>query len=703
MGTQMTISDLIKDIEKPGGLVLPEFQRGYVWSQTKVRLYLESLYRGYPTGSFLIWKTPNPGLVRGAPSAADGATFQLILDGQQRLTSIYALLKGEAPPFYEGEELFFNINFNVKTEEFKYYKKTEMKGKPEWVPVTPFFQYGLGEYLKNGGPLSQEDIAFLMTFFDRLVQLEKVKSYTYYLDLLGERNMDEAVRIFNLVNSQGTPLTKSDLALSHVCALWPEARQVMRAAQAQLKKDAGFEFGLEFFTRCTSSVATGSGLYEPLYKATVDEIKAAWNKARKAIDYLVNILRFEAFIDSGSSLPSHFPLVAMVVYLANGEGKFGSEREKRAFLHWFYAAEMWGRYSGSTDTKLAEDIEALKADDAPARLRSNLLAERGRIKLEGSDLQSRTSQSPFFFMSYVAARASGAVDWFNGLPLYNKLVGRANGLQNHHIFPQSILYGRGGFDGNTPRDRNVVNEMANIAFLTQEANLKISAKDPARYLSTVQESYPGALQAQVVPENAALWDLERFQDFLRERRERLAAAINRFMDTLVEERIAQTMTIEDYIKAGEGDGVEFKGSLRWDFKLSQVNKALERTAARTIAGFMNAKGGTLVIGVSDEGDILGLEHDYKTLSKSSRDGWELALRNSLNAYLAKDVAALVQVSFTDVEGRDVAVVHADRALKPVFLEEGDIANFYVRAGNTTQQLDVKQTTEYIAVHFATAA
>src|SRR3990170_2674360 len=100
MGTQLTITQLIQDIEK-NRLILPEFQRGYVWTSTQVRKYLASLYRGYPTGSFLIWKTPNPGLVRGASSDTDGGAFQLILDGQQRLTSLYTLLKGEPPPFYD--------------------------------------------------------------------------------------------------------------------------------------------------------------------------------------------------------------------------------------------------------------------------------------------------------------------------------------------------------------------------------------------------------------------------------------------------------------------------------------------------------------------------------------------------------------------------------------------------------------------------
>ncbi len=702
MGTQLTVAELIRDIEK-NELILPEFQRGYVWTRKQVREYLASLYRSYPTGSLLLWKTPNPGLIRGRPSDDGTGAFQLILDGQQRLTSVYTLVTGKPPPFYEGEKLFFDIYFNVKMEEFSYFKPIAMKGSPEWLPVTEFLKYGLGEYLKAGGPIPFERREFLMDFFERLVQLDAIKSYTYYLDLLGQRDMEEVIHIFNLVNSQGTRLSKSDLALSHICALWPEARQEMRSAREEFK-ETGFDFGLDFYVRCTSSVATSSGRYEPLYQASVQDIKSAWERAKKALEYLINILRFDAFIDSSANLATDMVLVPLVVYLANGAGKFQHHREQRSFLHWMYAALMWARYSGSTETKLQEDLEGLRANDPPARLRENLIADRGRIRVEGSDLKGRTSQSPFFTLCYVAARAAGAVDWFSGLPLYSKLVGKSNGLEYHHIFPQSLLYRKGGYDSKVRHDVNLVNEIANIAFLTKQANVRISNTLPAKYLPKVRETYPEALAQQEIPENPALWELKRYEDFLAERRQRLAAAINRFMDGLLAEEEKPQFTIADYIAAGESETVEFKGSLRWDHRQNQVNKALEKTIARTVAGFMNLKGGTLVIGVSDEGEIWGLDADISSLgSRKDKDGWEQALRNVLNTYLSKEVAALIDVTFADVDGKHVAVVRADAAVKPVYLMEGKVAEFYVRSGNTTQQLDVKQSKSYIDGRFQAVA
>jgi hypothetical protein len=214
-------------------------------------------------------------------------------------------------------------------------------------------------------------------------------------------------------------------------------------------------------------------------------------------------------------------------------------------------------------------------------------------------------------------------------------------------------------------------------------------------LSTVLDKYPEALDQHGVPINPALWKLESYEDFLGERRERLAMAINGFMDGLLAETQKAKFTIADYISAGESDTVEFNMALRWDFQQSMVNKALEKVAARTVAAFMNRNGGTLVIGVSDEGQIVGLDADYATLgTRKNSDGWEQGLRNVLNTYLSEEVAALVGCTFSQAEGKTVAVLRADPAHRPIYLFDGNAAEFYVRSGNTTQQLDVKQANGY---------
>lgn len=676
MAGETKVSDLIKEIRQ-GDLILPEFQRGYVWDRNQVRAYLNSLYRGYPTGSFLIWKTPSPPKIRGELPNEDTKSYRLILDGQQRLTSVFVLMEGEAPPFYEGEKLFFDLHFNVLKEEFAYYKKSEMHQNPQWVPVTAFFKQGLAAFITSR-PGEVRELFMEQETFDKLGRLDQIKSYLYYLKEMTELEMDRVVEVFNLVNSSGTRLSKSDLALAHICSLWPEARDQFRAAQSEQRK-LNFDFDLSFYTRCTTIVATGSALYEPLYKTPIAEVKNAWPKVTRALDYVLNVLRGDAFIDSAHTFPSTSVVIPLIAYLARtGRPHFDSDADKRSFLHWMYAAMMWGRYSGSSETKLQEDIEALKADDPPAQLRENLIRDRGRIKVEAKDLEAAGVASPFFPMTYVVARSRGAVDWFNGVALYQKAIGKSFGLEIHHIFPQGLLY-KSGFDSTNSAHKKTVNEIANLAYLTKQANLGIAMKKPEIYLPKVLAKYPDALKQQAVPQSPAMWDVKQFESFLAARRQLLADAINTYMDSLLATADQKGLTIHDFIARGEGPTLEFKTSVRWDVRLGGVNKELEKVVAKTIAGFMNRDGGTLVVGVTDDGEIVGLGPDMQTLKKPTEDGLSLHLTEIFNKYLGEVAAAAATISFAHVDGQAIAVISAEPATKPVFLEDPNGPEFYVRS------------------------
>ncbi len=705
MAGEMKIAELIADI-KQGEMILPEFQRGYVWTRDQVRSYLNSLYRGYPTGSFLIWKTPTPPRVRGGVVGEDTKSFRLILDGQQRLTTIFALMEGVPPPFYEGDKLSFPLYFNLVKEEFAYYKPSLMKGKPEWLAVTPFFQKGLAGFLTEISAMEQEgrDFYFAKDTMAKLAQLDQVRNYLYYHKDLTELGMDRVVEVFNLVNSAGTRLSKSDLALAHICSMWPEAREEFREAQARYSTK-GLWFDLSFYTRCTAVVATGSAIYDPpLYRTPIEDIKGAWPKVQKALDYVLNVLRGDAYVDSASTLPSSSVLVPLVSFLATGDkSSFDTDTQKRSFLHWMYAAMMWGRYSGSSETKLQSDIEALKSDDPLAKLRDNLILDRGRLRVEPKDLEGAGIRSPFYPMTYVVARSRGAVDWFNGVALYQKAIGQSMGLENHHIFPQSLLY-KGAYDPTDAGNKRTVNEIANIAFLTKQANLGISARDPQKYLPEVISRYPDALRQQAVPQAAGLWDLARFEEFLGERRRLLAEAINTYMDSLLSATTPKGQTINDLIARGEGPELEFKSSIRWDHVTGAVNPVLEKVIAKTVAGFMNHKGGTLVVGVTDEGSVVGVEADIMSLRKKpTRDGLSLHLTEILAKYLGAPVAALVDATFATADDKTVVVVSAEPGTQPVFVEDLQSSEFYIRSGASTRQLNVRETTDFIAGRWPRAA
>lgn len=702
-----TIAELLTQIEK-SELILPEFQRGFVWSRNKVRQYIESIYKNYPTGHFLIWKTYKPQQYRG--TASDSSVYnRLILDGQQRLTALYAIFRGVPPPFFEGTQLYFPLYFNVLTQGFEYWQPVKMRGKSEWIEVAQFLKQGVGNFFDQSG-LSEEQKAFHFKQLKYLNRLDQMRSYNYEIEIIpksGEEiETDEVVRIFNLVNSSGMTLSKADLALAHLCASWPDARQNLRSTHHKFA-DTGFNFTtlkgreLEFWVRCLASVAMDSVLLDgTFYKTNIDTVKDAWPKVVKSAEYLVNLIRTDAYIYSSSQLTTPYVLLPLIKYLSTCGHSFSSESEKTGFLYWFYAAQMWARYSGGLDTELQRDIKALSTERPANELISNIMAKVGRIKVEPKDLKGKGRASPFFNVVYAASCRLGAMDWFNGMKLYQGHIGSKYAIEVHHIFPTSRLYREGGLDSNNRADIARANEIANLAFLTKEANLKSSDNLPSVYLPRVLEKYPSALRFQFVPEDTRLWQIDNYDAFLDERRRLIAHAINEFMEDLLKEdtRIGAE-SIADIMAEGEGNRMEFKSSLRWDYRLSQVNKALEVVAMKTIVGFLNTEGGTLLIGIEDSKQILGIENDYKTLQRADRDGYDLHLNHLISGHIGKERCLNLNISFHEVDGKDVCMIQVEPSPKPTYLQEGQESRFYIRTGNQTQPLDTKETHDYILEHW----
>lgn len=303
-------------------------------------------------------------------------------------------------------------------------------------------------------------------------------------------------------------------------------------------------------------------------------------------------------------------------------------------------------------------------------------------------------------MNYILCKAKGAIDWFNGCKLATPF-GQAYQIHSHHIFPVSLLYSeRGGYSSENHIHKKIVNEIANRAFLTSESNLHISNKEPKIYLKEIEDKYPGALEKQFIPSDPALWEMDRYEEFLAKRRELIANAINEFMSSLLREMPPKKgETLEDYLMHGEDATVEFKSTFRWDLNTEQANPALQKAVAKSIAGFLNTQGGVLLIGVSDDGSILGIENDINCLKRRDRDGFQQAFTQSIINYLGVEFGGYIQISFTERDKKTVCVVKVESSPKPVFLEDKGEKEFYIRLGNTTRSLDIEKAYEYIGMNW----
>jgi predicted HTH transcriptional regulator len=154
--------------------------------------------------------------------------------------------------------------------------------------------------------------------------------------------------------------------------------------------------------------------------------------------------------------------------------------------------------------------------------------------------------------------------------------------------------------------------------------------------------------------------------------------------------------VRSLIAKGEGAGLEFKSSARWDVKENKASKVIEQIVVKTVAGFLNVEsGGTLLLGVDDDGNILGLENDYKTMGKKpNRDGYENWLTTMLLGEFGKDASPLVRITFHEIDGKDVCQLALKSSPKPIFVKDGNSEHLYIRAGNSTRLLTSREAVEY---------
>lgn len=700
----MKISELIDGIRKRD-LVLPEFQREFVWRKEQVKQLIVSLFKGYPVGSLLFWKTDNPPELKNLPEIPEKlGTIDVILDGQQRLTTLFLLADGNVPPYYTDRDIERDprdLYFNLDTGDFQYYQLSKMKADPLWRRVRDCFGEPLNvfEIARQQAADDEEAFQLAQRYNDNLNQLRNIKEMDLpVLTVPPDATIGEAIDIFDRVNSLGTKLTDAELALTHVTGTWSHARREMKDKIDELS-ERHFYFDLTFTTRALTGVVTKRALFPSIHERRREELESGWQQLESILDYVVTVLPQRMFLHSTEDLNTTNVLVPLVVYLSLHDAKFPSGASIKHASHWLYAAHTWSRYTAQTDQRLEHDVSIVVREPTPwSHLCDQIIDQRGRIEVKDSDLEGRWIQHPLCRMTHILAKAHGAVDWFNGAPLGSP-HGQKYRIHYHHIFPQSLLYEH-GYDPDNHLHRTIVNQIANRAFLTAASNLKLSNTPPEEYLPQVEEHYPGALVKQFVPMDPDLWRLERYSDFLQARRGLIARKLNEYMDALIAEpEILHERKVEELITLGESATLELKATLRWDLIQNRINRNLLFSVVKTIIAFLNTDGGTLIIGVEDDGTVHGLEDDLKTFSDRSLDAFGRTMANVVNDYIGAQFSRFIKVRFETVDGRALCVVDVDRAPEPAFMDGPRGIEFFVRVGNTSRSLNPEESVRFIQMNW----
>jgi hypothetical protein len=526
----MKVSTILDHIDS-GHMALPEFQRGYVWNRDQVRSLFDSLYRRHPVGGLLVWATESTAAAHRGDGPLASGLVKLLLDGQQRMTTIYGVVRGKPPKFFDGNaNAFSGLQFHLEEQTFAFYQPLKMQADPLWIDVTSLMKKGtagLGQFVaqlntkpdlapKVGDYVAR--LALLLSVTDIELHVEEVTGV--------DKTLDVVVDIFNRVNSGGTKLSKGDLALAKICADWPEARVTM---QTTLKKwqQADYYFNLDWLLRSLNTVLTGEAKFQFLHDKSAEDVQDGLKRATKHIDTSLNMIGGRLGLDHDQVFFGRFGVPVMVRFLDKHQGAI-NEKERDKLLFWFVQAGMWGRFSGSTESFIDQDLAALEgADGGLDRLLEQLRLWHGGLQVEPGHFTGWSLGARFYPVLYLLTRMGQARDWgTGGLPLKANLLGKMNRLEVHHIFPKAQLY-------KEKYRRPEVNALANFCFLTKETNLHISDRLPEEYFEEVENDYPGALASQWIPMDKTLWKIEQFRDFLEERKKLLAKELTHRMEELL--------------------------------------------------------------------------------------------------------------------------------------------------------------------------
>jgi hypothetical protein len=464
---------------------------------------------------------------RGDGPIATG-TVKLLLDGQQRITSLYGIIRGNPPPFFDGDvNRFTGLFFNLETEEFEFYGPVKMRDDPLWIDITELMQVGVGKFAARfyKSPMLEPKAD---VYLSRVTAIDAAKERDFHVDTITGENktVDTVVEIFNAVNSSGTTLSKGDLALAKICASWPEARDEMKQCLAKWER-AGFNFKLDWFMRCINSITTGEALFTALKDISISDFAQGLDIAEHHIDYFLNLISSRLGLDHDRVLGSRYSFPLLVRYLHQRRGHLTNHRERDQLLYWYIHTFLWGRYSGSTESVLQQDLNAIQDNHgALERLISQLHQNRGDLRLYTRDFEGATKSNRFYPLLYMLTRVWHARDWETGIELTGHLLGKLSSLQVHHIFPKALLY-------DNHYSQHDVNAIANFTFLTQETNLIVSNRNPADYLEEFEARNPGVIQSHWIPIDRKLWRVENYMEFLETRRELLAQAANNFLESLI--------------------------------------------------------------------------------------------------------------------------------------------------------------------------
>jgi hypothetical protein len=740
--TNYPLNALIEDIDL-GKIGLPELQRPFVWPNRNVRDLLDSLYRGYPAGFLLFWETGADAGLKGIGSKNEKSVPSLaIVDGHQRLTSLYAVVKGAEVLRANFKKESIRIAFNPLSEKFEVADAAIVKDKSFIPNISVLWQVDFRpsvfrrEFigaLRAVRELTEDEAEKIERAIDDLRNL--IQYQFVALTLASSVDPATIAEVFVRINGQGKQLNQSDFILTLMSVFWDEGRADLEAFALQATKPSdGQASAFNHFIkpapdqmlRATVGLALKRARLANVYSVLRgrDAQTGLDNPERRVEQFALmqvaqksslNLTNWHHFLGaltlagyrSEKMISSQTAIIYSYVLYLLGIVDYGIDKAtmRQAIAEYFFMASLTGRYTSSPETRFESDLGMVRdlIDGAAflARLReissTTLTNDYWTITLP-SQLATSASRSPSLFAYQAALITLDANALYSPIKIASMVDPAVNGtktaFEQHHLFP------RGYLNDLRVTDLKLVNQIANFASVEWPENIKIGKKSPSEYAPPLDAALSAKERENLYFWHALphLWWELPYDQFLIARRVRMAAVIQEAWKQLTGDRKEVEpipIAMLGLISGGETDGVEFKSTLRINLHTGQPDEKMHLSALKTIAAFLNAKGGTLLIGVADDGEVLGLAAD----GFPNEDKMGLHLINLIKDRIGDVFLPYVHPHFDEQDGQRILVIRCDQGPKAAFVKDGGLQRFYVRGGNATAELSGASITDYVKQRF----
>ena len=741
------LGSLIKFIEL-GEIGLPDIQRPFVWKNAKVRDLFDSMYRGYPVGYFLFWQngTADDSKPIGTETKQKPPRL-LIVDGQQRLTSLYAVIHGISVVRDDYSTENIAIAFNPVLETFEVADATTPRDKSYlpnisllWNTSTDLFGV-VGDYLdglKQVRDVSEDEAKRIRRAISKLHGL---LSFPFTaLELSSSADEEQVAEVFVRINSKGKSLNQADFILTLMSVFWDEGRAELEqfcrgAKEPTLSRSSPFNHFIQpspdqllrvnvgiGFRRArlqhVYSILRGKDLETEEFSAERRDQQFTVLKAAQArtlnLQYWHDFSKtlLTAGCRSSQTISSdNVVLFSYILYLiGRTEYRIEEARLRHVIARWYFMSSLTARYSSSPESKMEFDLarfRSVRDADAFLAVLSKLCDEAltddyWDITLPG-ELATASPRSPALFTYFASLNLLDARVLFSKLKVSELMdpATKANrsAIERHHLFPKKHLKETG------VTEQREMNQNANLALVEWADNHDIDKDAPEKYLPIYKAKLSAAELEKMyfwhaLPDG---WEKMPYQTFLERRREKMASVIKKGYEAILgsTETVTQgesRINIEELVSQGEHSTVEFKSALRTNLHTRQSDVRIEMAIVKTIAGFLNAHGGTLVIGVADDGTPVGLEHDRF----DSDDKMHLHLENLIKDRMGPHFMMYVHPRFEEYKDSRVLAVECWPSDGPNYVKDGHGEKFFIRTGASTSELTPSQTVEYVKRRFKKA-